>query len=162
MIYTSSHDAFKTNKYITYAISGNRGKDANYEGNCYPKLAPKLSFWKVWHDNIGIIPEKQNNEYYIRKYWEMVLSKLDVVKTYRELDNSVLLCYEKNIDFCHRHIVSAWFEIFLSVQVYEVKAHNSIIEFVEKPDYIKKYLYEIIKNIDLEKSDNIKILTKHK
>ena len=46
MIWTSSHDDWQSDKYITYAISGNRGVSANYHGNCYPKLAPKLSFWK--------------------------------------------------------------------------------------------------------------------
>ena len=52
MISTSSHNNWQSDKYITYSISGNRGKDANYQGRCYPKLAPKLSFWKICHDNI--------------------------------------------------------------------------------------------------------------
>ena len=30
MIFTSSHDNYKSNKYKTYSISRNRGKDANY------------------------------------------------------------------------------------------------------------------------------------
>ena len=55
MICTSSHNDWQSDKYRTNSISGNRGKDANYQGKCYPELAPKLSFWKVWHDNIGKI-----------------------------------------------------------------------------------------------------------
>lgn len=57
MISTSSHNDWQSYKYRTYSISGNRGKDANYQGKCYPELAPKLSFWKVWHNNIGKIYE---------------------------------------------------------------------------------------------------------
>ena len=62
MISTSSHNNWQSDKYITYSISGNRGQDANYQGRCYPKLAPKLSFWKTWHDNIGKISEEENNQ----------------------------------------------------------------------------------------------------
>ena len=44
MISTSSHKEWNSDKYRTFSISGNRGKDANYKGKCYPALAPKLSF----------------------------------------------------------------------------------------------------------------------
>src|SRR5574344_1918831 len=98
MISTSSHDAFKSDKYVTYAISGNRGKDADYTGYCYPKLAPKLSFWKIWHNNIGKISKAENDKYYVNEYWEQVLSKLDPEEVYMELDNSILLCYESNTE----------------------------------------------------------------
>ena len=64
MISTSSHNDWQSDKYRTYSISGNRGKDANYQGKCYPELAPKLSFWKVWHNSIGKISEEENNRYY--------------------------------------------------------------------------------------------------
>lgn len=46
MICTSSHNNWQSDKFKTYAISGNRGKDVNYHGYGYPKLAPKLSFGK--------------------------------------------------------------------------------------------------------------------
>ena len=85
MISTSSHNDWQSDKYITYSISGNRGKDVNYQGKCYPELAPKLSFWKVWHNNIG--------KTYVQEYWNQVLSKLDPEKVFRDLDYSVLLCY---------------------------------------------------------------------
>ena len=52
MIYTSSYKDWQSDRYITYSISGNRGIDAKYRGRCYPQLAPKLSFWKIWHNNI--------------------------------------------------------------------------------------------------------------
>ena len=145
MISTSSHNDWQSDKYRTFSISGNRGKDANYVGNCYPALAPKLGFWKEWHGNIGKIPDEENNRYYIQEYWNQVLSKLDPEKVFRDLDDSVLLCYEPNTEFCHRHIVAAWFELLLGVKVPEMKANGYQTTEVERPEYIKQYLDEIIR-----------------
>ena len=159
MICTSSHGRCIRTKYKTYAISGNRGKDANYYGECYPKLAPKLSFWKIWHDNIGKISEEENNRYYVREYYKQVLSKLDPEEVYRELDNSILLCYEPITKFCHRHIVAAWFELFLDVDVPEVNVSNNEIELVERPSYIKEYLVDAIKqNNDMKGFNSVRAL----
>lgn len=157
MIYTSSHSNFETDKYNTYAISGNRGKDADYKGKCYPLLAPKLSFWKVWHENIGVISKEENTKYYIQEYWNQVLSKLDPEQVYRELDNSVLLCYEPNTEFCHRHIVAAWFELLLDIEVPEIVINNKCIQITNRPTYIKEYLEEIIKNsIDMKDFNSLR------
>ncbi len=143
MIYTSNYDELGNSIYLTYSISGDRGKNANYEKRCYPKLAPKKSFWKVWHDNIGKISPEENNKYYVEEYWKEVLSKLDPESVYNELNHSILLCYEKNTDFCHRHIVAAWFELFLGETVSEI---NKEKEIIDRPKYIKEYLEETIKN----------------
>lgn len=159
MISTSSYENWETDKYDTYSISGNRGKDANYQGKSYPKLAPKLSFWKVWHDNIGVISEEENIKYYIKEYWEQVLSKLNPEEVYRELDYSILLCYESNMEFCHRHIVAAWFEILLGIKIPEVKIINGQIVQVERPKYIKQYLEEIMKcNINMRGFNSLRAL----
>lgn len=145
MISTSSHNNWKSDKYITYSISGNHGKDANYQGRCYPKLAPKLSFWKTWHENIGKISDEENNRYYVQEYWNQVLSKLDPEQVYKELEYSVLLCYEENTEFCHRHIVAAWFEILLDVNVPEQKAKDYMVEEIKRPEYIKQYLEDAMR-----------------
>ena len=145
MISTSSYKDWQSDKYRTYSISGNRGKDANYQGMCYSKLAPKLSFWKIWHKNIGLVSEEYNNRYYVQEYWNQVLSKLDPLQVYRELDNSTLLCYESNTEFGHRHIVAAWFEILLDVKVPEHRAKDYQIEEIERPEYIKQYLEDAMK-----------------
>ena len=145
MISTSSYNDWKSDKYITYSISGNRGKDANYQGKCYSKLAPKLSFWKQWHDNIGKVSDEENNRYYVQEYWNQVLQKLNPEEVYEKLDNSILLCYESNTDFCHRHIVAAWFEILLDVKVPEQKANGDKVEEVERPAYIKQYLEDAMR-----------------
>ena len=79
----------------------------------YKKLAPKQEFFNEWK-NSG------DNDYYIKCYYEQVLSHLDPAQVYRELnklveytgscaDNIALLCYEKPKDFCHRHLVAEWF-----------------------------------------------------
>ena len=145
MIYTSSHLYCNTNKYKTYAISFNRGKSANYEGECYLKLAPKKDFWKIWHSNIGKIPEEENNKYYVKEYYKCVLSKLNPNEVYDEVNNSILLCYENNEDFCHRHIVAAWLELTLGIEVLEVKINNEKLEVISKPSYIKEYLEDEMK-----------------
>ena len=144
MIYTSSHYNYNSNRYPGVAISGNRGKDANFMGKSYPKLAPKLKFWQVWHNNIGKVSEEENNKYYIEEYYKQVLSKLNPKEVYDELDNSVLLCYEDNNMFCHRHIVAAWFELTLNKIIFEIKSDGYITLVVDKPKYIKEYLNEIM------------------
>lgn len=145
MISTCSHKNYKSDLYNTFAISGNRGKDVGYNGKCFQKLAPKLSFWKIWHDNIGVVSEEENNKYYIEEYYNQILSNLNPEEIYKELYNSILLCYEDNTEFCHRHIVAAWLEILLDIEVPEIKVEGYHIENIERPEYIKEYLEEIMK-----------------
>ena len=145
MICTGTYKDWDSSIFRTYSISGDNGKNANYQGKCYPALAPKLSFWEEWHNNIGKISEEENNKYYVREYWNQVLSKLDPEKVYNELDNSALLCYESNMEFCHRHIVAAWFEILLDKKVPEGKANGIFFEETKRPQYIKDYLDEAMR-----------------
>ena len=94
-----------------------------YSGIQYKKLAPKydiLNEWKKTHDN----------ERYIQRFCDEVISHLDVISIADELQvlipeevkmkmqapfwwnkdwHIALVCYEKSSDFCHRHLVSAWF-----------------------------------------------------
>ena len=145
MICTSSYNDWKSDKYRTISISGNRGKDANYKGEYCKDLAPKLSFWKTWHDNIGKVPEEENNRYYVQEYWNQVLSKLNPEKVYSDLYFYTLLCYEPNTEFCHRHIVAAWLEILLGIEVPEMKAKDYQVEKTTRPEYIKEYLEDAMK-----------------
>lgn len=155
MLYTGSHSSCNVEKYRRVAISGNRGKDANFIGECYPALAPKLSFWKIWHDNIGVLTDEENNRYYIREYYKQVLSKLEPETVSRDLDGAILLCYEDNNLFCHRHIVAAWLEIMLGKVVPEVVIIDGCLVEVTRPIYIKDYLKEIML---LDEKDNEKKL----
>lgn len=146
MICTSSYDNKFNEKYKTISISGDRGKGAFYFGYVYPSLAPKKTFWKVWHSNIGKISDRENNEYYISEYYKQVLKGLDPEEVYDELDGSILLCYENNNVFCHRQIVAAWFELLLDVEIPEVKSNCGELEFVERDNSIKKELEKVIRN----------------
>lgn len=157
MIRTSSHNNCKTDKYRLVSISRNKGKDANYEGECFTDLAPGRDFWYIWHNNIGKVPEVENNRFYIEKYYDTVLSKLDPKETYKKLDDGILLCYEDSYELCHRHIVAAWFELYLDVIVPDVKVNDIVIEEQEKPAYIKDMLKDIIKE---KTNDYPKILKK--
>lgn len=145
MICTSSYKDWNSKLYKTYSISGDHGKDADYKGECYPVLAPKYQFWRTWKNNIGVVPEEENNRFYVREFWNQVLSKLDVEKVYNDLDYSTLLCYEPNDKFCHRHIVAAWFEILLDEKVSEAEANEFSVTPRKRPAYIKEYLEEAMR-----------------
>ena len=107
MIYTSYYARLnKLPDNITQVSIAGRAPDF-YNGYEYKKLAPKYSFFKVWK-------ETHDNDYYIRHYNEEVLSKLDVRGVLSDLLSLTgsydlcLLCYEKEGDFCHRHLVADW------------------------------------------------------
>lgn len=51
--------------------------------------------------------KKISQKEYTRIYNEQ-LSKLDPVKVYNDLKNSVILCWEKPKDFCHRKLIAKW------------------------------------------------------
>lgn len=144
---TSNYESFKDDlSYRKVSISGDRGAKAKFDGECFPKLAPKLSFWKIWHNNIGTISEEENNKYYIEEYYKQVLSKLDPEEIFKDLYYAVLLCYEDK-EFCHRHIVAAWFELLLEVDVKEGRFEGPIIIGIERQnyDFIKNTLENVIK-----------------
>ena len=144
MIYTASHKNIHNAPYRLVAISGNRGKDAGFKGEAYPKLAPKKGFWQIWHDNIGKVSELENNRYYIEEYYKQVLSKLNPMEVYNVLDNSILLCYEDYNEFCHRHIVAAWLELTLHITIPEVYVHNYDVYGYIRPAYIKEILKDVM------------------
>lgn len=154
MIYTGSYSEFNNTKYNLYSISKDKGQDANYSGKSYLSLAPLETFFRTWKNNRGQVDEIDNNKYYINEFYNQILKKLDPKKVYDELDGSILLCYEESNEFCHRHIVAAWFEIMLGVTIYEVKHENDELLISSKPKYIKKYLQELI-NRDLKEESEI-------
>ena len=143
MIYTSSHKYFKKDNYRTYSISSNHD---NYQEKHYSLLEPNQEFVNIYNSNIGKIPEEENIKYYIQEYWNQVLSKLDPQEIYKELDNYVILSDESNTEFGPRHIMAAWLEILLDVNIQEIKNNGYKINKLERPKYIKEYLEEAMKN----------------
>lgn len=80
-----------------------------YSGLRYPMLAPPSFLLDAW--NHEVICEED----YAEIYHKMILMDLNHVQVANELTKLtgckkiVLLCYEKLGDFCHRHIVSKWY-----------------------------------------------------
>lgn len=106
MIYTSYFSSKKYNK--EHGISISRWNKF-WQGESYPELFPSESLLKWWKS----LPEElQTQNYYQQLYFtyykQETLDKLNPHKVAADLENKVLLCYEKSSDFCHRHIVAAW------------------------------------------------------
>lgn len=102
-----------------------------YKGIQYKKLAPKYQFFMKWKEN-------HDNDYYIENFEKQVLNPLsqelvlkelfdllplEIQKKLNESDipwyenqeiHICLICYEKIGDFCHRHLVAYWLNLFLT------------------------------------------------
>ena len=147
MINTSSYKNFETGMYKSRSISFDEGTDAGYEGEAYLVLAPKREFWDVWKANRGKISEEENTRYYIEEYYKQVLSKLDPKVVYGELDYSTLLCYEDPEEFCHRHVVAAWFNLLLGDTIQPVTEIAWVDgKLTRLDDYASKYA-EILEDV---------------
>lgn len=83
-----------------------------YKGLQYKKLAPKYRFFMEWKKN-------HDNDYYIDHFKAEVLDRLDATDVILDFSKMVhgfnvgendiaLICYEKQSDFCHRHLVAKW------------------------------------------------------
>lgn len=113
MIYTSYFAKIKQlekNNIIPISICG-KAPDW-YNGLEYKKLAPKYGFFMEWKKN-------QDNDYYIEHFQKEVLDTLNAIDVVLDLSTLVygfnigendiaLICYEKPLDFCHRHLVANW------------------------------------------------------
>lgn len=142
-IFTGNYYECKAGNLIS--ISFDRGKSANFTGKAIPEFAPKREFWKIWKDNIGKIPETENTKYYIKEYYKQVLSKIDAEKLLENEISPVLLCYETEDKFCHRHVLAEYIEIKYGVTVKDVKIdENHIITENKRPEYIKEILIEVM------------------
>ena len=113
MIYTSYFAKLKeleNHNIIPISICG-KAPDW-YKGLQYKKLAPKYGFFVEWKKN-------HDNDYYIKHFQSEVLDGLnatEVILDFSKMDygfnvgeNDIgLICYEKPLDFCHRHLVAEW------------------------------------------------------
>ena len=85
----------------------------------YKKLAPKYSFFSIWK-------ETQDNDYYIKHFYEEVLAKLTPAKVVNDIAMMVpqeasiaFVCYEAPGKFCHRHLVADWLKTDGNIEVEE-------------------------------------------
>ena len=157
-IMTSNYRGCTTENGIS--ISGDRGKLVGFKGTCLPEFAPKKDFWTKWHSKLGKVSEEESILYYIDHYYKEVLSNLDPLEMLEKIPKgSILLCYEDSDEFCHRHLVSAWFELFLGVSSSEVieNPRRETVKRTKRPEYIKPLLETVIKvNYEMNGFDNIK------
>lgn len=57
---------------------------------------------------------------YVAEYKRDVLARLDPAKVYSDLSDSILLCWERPGEDCHRRLVAEWIESSLGVKVPEM------------------------------------------
>lgn len=76
-----------------------------FSGESYPDLFPTWEMIRL-----------EDEEKYEELYRKQVLSKLDPLKVWEDLQDVVILCHEKIEDiesgktFCHRHMIARWLE----------------------------------------------------
>jgi hypothetical protein len=112
------------------AISGwapVRFKDENssgerFQGRHYKKLAPKWWFYKKYI-------EDGDKDFYIRQYYNEVLSKLEAKEIYEDLGkNSIMLCWEEPGEFCHRRLDADWLNQELGGEIPEIQIEKFLLK----------------------------------
>ena len=157
-IMTSNYKNCVTENGIS--ISGDRGKLAGFKGSYLSEFSPKKDFWLKWHSMPNKISEEESTLFYINNYYNEVLSKLDPMEMLEKIPRgSILLCYEDGNEFCHRHLVAFWFELFLGISSSEVieNPKRETVKRIKRPEYLKDILEVVIKsNYEMNGFDNIK------
>lgn len=106
----------KNSKNLTFiSIAGKTPEIENVEIFKLKEFMPKYEWWKIWHEKFKEdLESEESKQWYIEKYNETVLSKLNVKEMFQKMydiskgKNIILLCYETPKKFCHRHLVSEW------------------------------------------------------
>lgn len=105
--------------------------DHNYVGVNIAAYPPK---WWVGRSCVWLAPPKavieaykrdKNEEIYTMAYTEQVLNKINPKEAYEALSDldvgeTVLLCWEKPGDFCHRRLVAKWLEAAVGIKILEL------------------------------------------
>lgn len=85
-----------------------------YEGASTKIVAPSWSIFSEWKTT-------GNNELYTLRFNSEILGKLDPEEVADTIGyDSVMLCYEKPGDFCHRHLVAKWLMSNLNINITEL------------------------------------------
>jgi uncharacterized protein YeaO (DUF488 family) len=73
------------------------------------ELAPSPELLLGYKD--GKITDEEYNEIYLKQ-----LSLLDPKEIAKKYDNAIFLCYEKDGEFCHRHLIKKWLETTVKIE----------------------------------------------
>lgn len=103
------------------AISISANAPSFYVGDKYLALAPSWELIRAYKS--GQVDEGGYVEWYLRLLKDRKLVPQQVADNIAE--GSILLCYEKSGDFCHRHIVAEWLESSADVEVTELGVDNT-------------------------------------
>ncbi len=146
---------------VPIAISVDSGRLAKFRGKSMKCLSP-APFFKKWkqietnidanfkrgdfnkftYDNL----KKSFQAKYVEAFYNKVLKKLEPRKVFDALgENTVLLCYEKPTDFCHRFLVAGWLELSLGVVIDEA-AHEKDKAVQENKESLKNQLKKVMEN----------------
>jgi hypothetical protein len=111
MIYTSY---FAGKRYANeQVISIARKTPVNIDIPTYIELAPSFEL-------VADYKKDHDQSKYVLRYTIEILSKLDPFKVVQDLNDKVMLCYEKPGTFCHRHIVAKWLNVYTMIDVVEL------------------------------------------
>ena len=84
-----------------------------FTGRVYPDLAPSTDLLRHWIQNLDRV-------YFVNRYLEETLSKLDAYKVCADLgEDAILLAYEPAGEFSHRRIAAQWLEQSLDIVIPE-------------------------------------------
>lgn len=100
MIYTSYFNKYNQISHIGNCISIAIGTPVWFKEQTYSELFPT---WKMVKDFKIFNDEKK----YIEEYYN-ILNKLNPQKVFNDLNDNIILCWEKSGKFCHRHLVVNW------------------------------------------------------
>ena len=113
--YFSNPQLKKATNLRLVAIS--RGIPKWFKGEAYQLLAPTWAMIKL-----------ENRDEYTCLYDE-ILKRLDAESVVNDLKDSVILCWEKPGDFCHRYLVAKWIEEKTGLHVPEYGIKNQLTLF---------------------------------
>lgn len=112
-IYTSN---YARNAGHPGAIAISKKPPTWYKGSNYPHIAPTWDL--IYRIKGGQITEEEYTSLYLDMLKERAFNPQHFVDSLED-EVTVLLCYEKPTDFCHRHIVASLIEERTGVKVPE-------------------------------------------
>ena len=113
MIYTSYFANWRKFPagFDQYSIA--RFSPVGFKGKSLLELSPSQEILSKYKN------KKISNEEYEKLYIDQ-LKSIDVLSILNKLGNSILLCYEKKEDFCHRHILSKYVKEKFNISIIEL------------------------------------------
>ncbi len=109
---------------------------------------------------------EQINELQYEIEYQKQLDKLDPIQIQHKLNNKVLLCYESNDNFCHRHLLSSWLNknnvptIEYKKDVYHIEFYHNAADIDCSNQANKIFVhYSTLEGDELFLKDNLKDCT---